>query len=94
MDTHIYDLHTLKNVVKTFCLEKFGSRYLTYLLFGNMSEISQFLFKGTLKCSVVFIHMKEGAILNLKIKSKFPAEPHFSLKQAEKVEKLVLLWQK
>ena len=88
MDTHIYDLHTLKNVVQIFCL------YLTYLLFGNMSEISQFLFKGTLKCSVVFIHMKEGAILNLKIKSKFPAEPHFSLKQAEKVENLVLLWQK
>ena len=52
------------------------------------------LFKGTLKWLVILRYVEEGATLTLKIMSKIPAEPYFSFKKAEKVEKLVLLWQK
>ena len=47
-----------------------------------------------LKRLAIFLYMKEGSLLIKKIKSKIAAEPSFSFKLAEKVEKLVLLWQK
>ena len=46
---------------------------------GNLVKFG-FTFKGTLKWSVIFRYMKEGATLTLKIKSKIPGEPHFSFK--------------
>ena len=52
------------------------------------------ILKGTLKWSAIFLYMKEGSLLIKKIKSKIAAEPSFSFKLAEKVGKLVLLWQK
>ena len=50
--------------------------------------------KGTLKWLVIHRYVEEGATLTLKIISTIPAEPYFSFKKAEKVEKLVLLRQK
>ena len=52
------------------------------------------ILKGTLKWLVILRYVEEEATLTLKIMSKIPAEPYFSFKKAEKVEKLVLLWQK
>ena len=47
----------------------------------------------TIEINLVF-NMKEGSLLIKKIKSKIADEPSFSFKLAEKVGKLVLLWQK
>ena len=63
----------------------------TIYAFGLCFDI---IVKGTLKWLVIFRYIEEGATLTLKIMSKIPAEPYFSCKKAEKVEKLVLLWQK
>ena len=59
-----------------------------------IKKTSTSMLKGTLKWSAVFLYMKEGSLLIKKIKSKIAAEPSFSFKLAEKVGKLVLLWQK
>ena len=62
-------------------------------IYFNQREQTIFILilKETLKWSFIFRYMKERATLTLKIKSKTPAESHFSFKQAEKVEKLMFL---
>ena len=59
-----------------------------------MIRVENVELKGTLKWLVILRYVKEGVTLTLKIMSKIPAEPYFSFKKAEKVENLVLLWQK